>query len=268
MSGSSPELSALYAVLADVAPSARTACTEWTAHDVLAHLAAGAKERADLIEERLAGLPERATRPFAERQAPFLALPDEELRTALVLETQRFEAAAAALAHRGEQATIAFTGTRFTAAQLAMHQRSEAALHRWDLVGDNEIGDALLAQPELTRHAVMVLNALQGVLGESPTARVRQAGVSALRIVLRSHGHSDVILEAIAGEGRFELSESGPAEGDALLTTDAAQRFLIIWGRRPSTRPITIEAGTIARQTVESVLWPAAIPWPGGESAA
>jgi hypothetical protein len=36
----------------------------------------------------------------------------------------------------------------------------------------------------------------------------------------------------------------------------------------PSTRPITIEAETTTRQTVQSVLWPAAIPWPGGGSAA
>src|SRR2546428_12457442 len=100
MSVSSPEVSALWAILADVSPSARTACTEWTAHDVLAHLAAGAKERADLIEERLGGLPERATRPFAERQAPFLAMPDQELRTALTRETRRFETAATAPAQR------------------------------------------------------------------------------------------------------------------------------------------------------------------------
>ena len=143
-----------------------------------------------------------------------------------------------------------------------MHQRSEAVLHRWDLVGTDEIGNPLLAQPELTRHAVMVLNAFQRVLGESPTARARQAGVSALCITLRSPGHADVILEVAAGEGRFEVSEHGSAKSDALVTSDAAQRFLVIWGRRPSTRPITIEAETITQQTVASVLWPAAIPWP------
>ena len=143
-----------------------------------------------------------------------------------------------------------------------MHQRSEAALHRWDLVGHDETGDLLLAKPELTRHAVMVLNALQGVLGESPAARVRQARVSTACITLRSPGHPDVILVGAAGEGRFEVSEHPSAEGDALVTTDAAQRFLIIWGRRPSTRPITIEAKTITQQVVESVLWPAAIRWP------
>ncbi len=109
----------------------------------------------------------------------------------------------------------------------------------------------------------MELNTLQRVLGESPTARARQAGVSVLRVILRSPTQADVILAAAADEGRFEVSEHGPAEGDALVTTDAAQRLLIIWGRRPSTRPIAIEAKATTRQTVESVLWPAAIPWPG-----
>ena len=60
--------------------------------------------------------------------------------------------------------------------------------------------------------------------------------------MLRRPGHADVILEVAAGEGRFAVNEHGSAESDALVTTDAAQRFLVIWGRRPSTRPITIEA--------------------------
>ncbi len=65
----SSELAALYAVVPMVDAAAPTACREWTAHQLVAHLAAGAKERADLIEEALAGLPERATTPFAERGA-------------------------------------------------------------------------------------------------------------------------------------------------------------------------------------------------------
>lgn len=256
------ELSALYSVLAGIAPSAPTACTEWTAHDLLAHVAAGAKERADLIEEKLAGLPERATKPFAEREARFLALPHEDLRTAVIRETQRFQAAATILSRQDAQATIPFTGTRFTAAQLLTHQRSEAAIHRWDLVGTDEVGNGLLAQPELTRHSVSVLNTLQAVLRESPTARMRHAGMSARRIVLCSLSCPDIVLEATAGEGAFDVCDHGWGEGDAIVTTDVAQRLLIMWGRQPTTNPIAIDARTITRQTVELVLWPAARPWP------
>ena len=116
----SAELSALFAILPNAAPQASTACTAWTAHALVAHLAAGAKERADLIEDKLAGRPERATKAFAEREAAFPALHVEELRTALVRETGRFETAVMALAQQGARVTISFATTRFTAAQLAM----------------------------------------------------------------------------------------------------------------------------------------------------
>jgi hypothetical protein len=260
----STELSALFAILPSVAPDAPTACTAWTAHALLTHLTAGAKERADLIEDKLAGRPERATKAFAEREAAFLALPDEDLRAALVRETGRFETAVAALAQQGADVTISFATTRFTAAQLATHQRSEAAIHRWDLVGADKIGDALLAQRDLTQHGVSVLNRLKTVLQESPTARLKQAGVSAICIVLRSPAHPDIVLNASAGEGSFELSDHAPLAPDALVTTDAAQRLLIIWGRQPTTRPIDIK--TTGRRTVEAVLWPAARPWPDTKS--
>ena len=108
-----------------------------------------------------------------------------------------------------------------------------------------------------------MLNSVQTVLQESPTQRVKHAGVSAVRIVLRSPDHPDVRLNAAAGEGVFEIADHASLEGDAVVTTDAAQRLLIIWGRRPTTRPIDIDAKIATRETVEAVLWPAARPWPG-----
>src|SRR4051812_42850898 len=60
-----------------------TACRGWTAHELVAHLAAGANEEADLIEAHLAGAA-RATRSFDEREPAFRALPDTELRDRLV----------------------------------------------------------------------------------------------------------------------------------------------------------------------------------------
>jgi Mycothiol maleylpyruvate isomerase N-terminal domain len=62
---------ALAAALEHAEPSAPTACTGWTAHDIAAHLAAGAKEMADLIEEHLAGLRPRATQGYEARERPF-----------------------------------------------------------------------------------------------------------------------------------------------------------------------------------------------------
>ncbi len=67
-------------------------------HELVAHLAAGAKETTDLIEESLTGRPPRTTRSFDEREAAFVALPDEQLRRAMVDESHRKAAATEALA--------------------------------------------------------------------------------------------------------------------------------------------------------------------------
>jgi hypothetical protein len=118
-----------------------------------------------------------------------------------------------------------------------------------------------LAQPELTRHAVEVLNTLP-ILAEAPPARARRAGVSRLRIVLRSLGEPDVVLAATAEGARFELVDNGSAEGDAVVSMDAANRLLSIWGRRSVRRPITLEADPGLWAPVKAVLWPLAVPWP------
>jgi len=146
------ELKALAAVLGDLEPTAPTACAEWTVHDLVAHLAAGAKETAELVEEHLAGQPARPTRGFDERERPFRALAHDELLVALADQSRRKLAALDALADRDDHDAVAFTGTMMTAAQFQTHARSEAALHRWDLVGDDSVSDRLLSQPELTRH--------------------------------------------------------------------------------------------------------------------
>jgi hypothetical protein len=260
------ESRALMEALARVDPGAATACSEWTAHELVAHQAAGAKEIADLIEDALAGRPVRATKSFDEREAGFNALPDDQLRQAMVTENRRRIAATEALAARGAQPTFEFTGRPFTAGLVERHSRSEAAIHRWDLVGDDAEGEQLLAQPEFTRHAVEMLNTLP-ILAEGPAARVRQAGVSRLRIVLRSPGEPDVVLAATADGARFELVDNGPAEGDAVVTTDAANRLLSIWGRRSVRHRITIEADPSLWATVNAVLWPFAVRWPPDSAA-
>lgn len=95
------ESTALMATLESVAPEAPTACTEWTAHDLAAHIAAGAQETAELLEDRLAGHPARATRAFDEREAPFVAMPDPELRQAMADQSRRKVAATAAFPSSG-----------------------------------------------------------------------------------------------------------------------------------------------------------------------
>ena len=119
----------LMKTLADADPAAHTACSEWTVHDLVAHLAAGAKENADLIEDALAGRPARATRTFTEREPAFVAMPDEHLRQELIHQSRRKLAALEELSDRGPDATYQFTGRPFSAALAYTHGRSEAAGH-------------------------------------------------------------------------------------------------------------------------------------------
>ena len=255
------ESQALLATLDEVASTAPTACAGWSAHNIAAHLAAGSKEIADLIEDKLAGRAERPTRGFSEREAPFIALADDELRHAMATQGQRKLAAVAALADSDDPA-FQFTGRSFTVAQLFTHSRSEAALHRWDVAGDDDLSDRLLTQAELTRHAVDVLNSLPS-LWEAPGWRAEHAGVTdRLRIVLRSPDTADIVYERTPHGARFEIIDDGPASGDALVSTDAANRLLTIWGRRSIERPLTLDTDSISPDTVESILWSAAQPWP------
>ncbi|HZA88461.1 MAG TPA: maleylpyruvate isomerase N-terminal domain-containing protein [Acidimicrobiales bacterium] len=261
-----PELKALADVLGDLEPTAPTACADWTVHDLVAHLAAGAKEVAELIEEYLAGQPARPTRGFDERERPFRAFTHPDLLAALAEQSRRKIAALEVLAGRGDRPAVAFTGTTMTATQFQKHARSEAALHRWDLVGDDSVCDQLLSQPDLTRHAVNVLNAMP-VLDES--ARIRQSPAPR-RIVLTSSGQPDVVIETGTAGARFALVEvedrDGPAKGDIVVATDAANRLLVLWGRRSSQRQLSIETDGVGFEAIEPVLWPAATTWPRHDS--
>jgi uncharacterized protein (TIGR03083 family) len=251
------ESAELMKTLADADPAAPTACSQWTVHDLVAHLAAGAKENADLIEDALAGRPARATRSFAEREPAFVAMPDEQLRQELVIQAGRKIAAVQALADRGPDAAYQFTGRTFTAALAETHSRSEAALHRWDIVGDDETGMELLAAPDLTRHAVEILNTLP-ILCEAPLSRARVAEIDRLRIVLRSPAQPDVVMDINPGSAHFELAEiDQPADGDAVVATDPAHRLLSIWGRRAPDHSVTIIADPKLWASAATVLWDA-----------
>src|SRR5579863_10298169 len=115
-----------------------TACAGWTVHDITAHLAAGSQEIADLIEEHLAGRPPRPTRGFAEREAPYRALAPETLRARFSEQVDRAVNARGLLAELPDR-TVRFTGRSMTAAEFATHSRSERALHRWDIVGRDDV---------------------------------------------------------------------------------------------------------------------------------
>jgi hypothetical protein len=223
----------------------------------------GAKETADLIEESLAGRPARPTRGFEEREAPFRALDHDQLLNRVVSENMRKMAAWEALAERTDNPAIAFTGTTVSVDELRTHTRSEAAIHRWDLVGDDDIATETLGQPELTAHAVKILNRMP-ILNESARAlagRAAETATVSLRIVFRSAGRADVVLDASPEGGHFEISDE-PVDGDVTVVTDPANRLLALWGRKSAERRIDLDGDPSLISAMDRVLRPDARPWP------
>jgi uncharacterized protein (TIGR03083 family) len=260
--GSSAEAAAILAALDALPPSAPTACIGWNAHHVAAHLAAGSRETADLIEESVPGQPNRPTRGFEERETPFRALSHDKLLLSLGTQIERKVAALATLAQR-EDPSIDYTGTRVSVDEFTTHSRSEAAIHRWDLLGDDDTGTEMLAAPDLTTHAVKMLNRMP-ILNESARAigqRASQVDAAPVRIVFRSPGQPAIVLVASGNGTRFELAE-GIVDGDVTLTTDAANRLLVLWGRKSANRSVELDGDPAIIAALDAVLWPDAQPWP------
>jgi hypothetical protein len=203
---------------------------------------------ADLIEEHLAGSPGRATAPFTERESPFVAMDDPVLRVELVHQALRLAGATETLG--GGDGAVAFSNQVLGAEDISLHGRSEAALHRWDLVGDDDVGDELLGRAELTAHATTVLNEMLVGSSEAVRSRARRAGP--LRAVLRSPGCPDVVLVVDDGAGRFDVAE--PQADLPALETDGSDRLLLMWGRRSQGRHRTWDADDATRRDLVTFL--------------
>jgi uncharacterized protein (TIGR03083 family) len=219
------EDSAMRAFIATVAaeePSGPTWCPGWSVQEIAAHVTGAAEERADLITEHLAGQPGRPTRSWEEREPPLRALPAAALRGHLVAEAVRFEQAAARMR---ETDVIEYTGWPMTAELLRRHSRSEAALHRWDLVGDDQASRQLLTDPALARHALAAFAAIPAL----PEARRWAELPPGSLIRLRVAGEPDVL--ARPGQPPTLVSPDGLG---TVIELDHRERLLVLWGRVPA----------------------------------
>ncbi len=249
------EATELLTTLEATAPDAATACAGWTAHDLVAHLAAGAAEMADLTEDTVAGRPERPTREFGDREAPFVALDDDALRERLVIEALRLGAAVEALCATGPRASVSFAGRRLEPSELSLHGRSEAALHRWDLAGDDAVSVELLSQPELTSHAASVLTSMLDGSPESVAHRADVSGIQAVRTAFASPGQPDVVVVRDTCGARLELAD---ACAEPAAISDPATRLLALWGRRTTIGTIQWTGEPSECHDLGLLLWGAA----------
>jgi hypothetical protein len=225
-----------------------TACRGWTAHELVAHLAAGAAEEADLIEAHFAG-ETRPTRGFEARELPYRALPDAELRDRLVSEAARLTVALDKLAS-GNAGAVLFTGREMTAADFAMHSRSECSLHRWDLVGRDDVGWLLLSQPSLTKHALRVLSSMSS-LPETPANRLRKYAGPDVEVIIRSAPDDDLVVTIADSAIVLSLQPIRDVAPDVVL--DAAARLLLLWGRREPSAPVDVYAAGRAAEVLATL---------------
>jgi hypothetical protein len=204
-------------------------------------------------ERSLAGKDELPTANFAEREAPFIALGDSELRDRLVSEAIRLQVVVEALQAAGRP--IAFSGQEMSPDEVALHGRSEATLHRWDLVGDDDIGQIHLIDPDLTAHAVTVLNTMLPGSRESPEVRAAAAFLidEPGSCAFASPGQPDVVLAIDNGVARFELASPCC---QPTVTADAGTRLLALWGRRSPDRTLTWLADPDVSKRASTFLWP------------
>jgi len=234
------EGAAFVATLLAASPSQLTACRGWTVHEVTAHVAAASEETADLTESHLAGFGPRPTRSFDEREAPYRAMDDPTLRRHRFEQVERSKQARQRLARDADDAVL-YTGRAMTAAELVTHSRSERVIHRWDIAGRDEIGWEMLAQPDLTLHALKILTDMT-VLPETLDNRLQVAGRSGdFEVRLHSEPHDDVVVSHSGGSLAIRSEPLGDGQVGARL--EPAARLLALWGRREPSAPIHLAGG-------------------------
>lgn len=218
-----PEWPSFRDVVGARAPGHGTACAAWTTRDVITHQAGNAVELGRVLAAHLDRRPVPATRGFEEREAPFRALTDDDRLAALehaigdlcrVLERGLEEPAA----------WVPWTGRHMRVAWFGEHMRSELVLHRWDLVGDDDVSTRALAEPWMTTHSVEAVGL--------PLLRRGQRALDGKDVTgrIRAPGRPDVVL---AGGSDPAIGLADP-QGPADLVCDPSARVLLLWGRGPA----------------------------------
>jgi uncharacterized protein (TIGR03083 family) len=216
---------ALADTLMSVDSTAPTACAEWSVHELTAHLAAGSAEIADLVELELAEGRTRSTRDFEEREAPYRSLSPVRLRDAFFTEALRANVAVQRLSTADEgRRRVLFTGIALDAPTLISHIESELVLHRWDIVGSDDIAIAALSDSQLAAHAAATVTAMQ------PNVFPLRSGPEQT-ILLRSPGVADI---AVTGGSVTTLELAPGADDHPAVVCHPAVRTLLLWGRRPA----------------------------------
>jgi hypothetical protein len=211
------------------AGNALTACPGRTTHLIAAHVAGNYEEITRHVDAYLAGEPLSRTRTFDEREPQFRQLAAPALMTAIGEGEQRMRRSLGELLEREHDPVLRWTNRQVKAAGFLKHSRSECAVHRWDIVGDDDISEKLLSQQELLQHLVEFVGALPMTARGMATGA--GTGGSGFLARLRTQSQPDLLVGTHRGQPRLQLVEP---EGEALIEGDPAARLLLLWGRRPT----------------------------------
>jgi uncharacterized protein (TIGR03083 family) len=218
------EAEAVLATLDAVAPDALTSCPGWTVHHIAWHLTGNYNEVRRHAEAALRGDPLRRSRGFEEREPQLGSLSYAALCQRLEREEVATRATLDELVARDPDAIIDWANRRVHVTGFATHLRSEDAVHRWDIAGDDDTSNELLSQDELMRHAL-------AFIGAPIYRRGLQAGAAdhTWSAHVRVEGSDDLAIDVRDGEPSVTLA---PPSGDPTVVTDRAARLLLFWGRK------------------------------------
>lgn len=216
------EVQSFFKTLDNTPPDAVTACAGWTAHELTAHLVAAAEEIVLNLEAYADNRPIPQTRSFEVREAPYRALDDKILRSKALPSIERVARVLDHVLLRDPDAVVPWTGRQMIVSTFITHLRSELAIHRWDLIGDDETSWVLLSQKELTDHAVTVL-------GRVLTNRGANSVDKNFKAVISTPEANDIVVLTDDQGARIEQSEFHEAPS---IICDPAARLLFLWGRR------------------------------------
>ncbi|KQX62712.1 maleylpyruvate isomerase N-terminal domain-containing protein [Angustibacter sp. Root456] len=208
-------------------PDAVTACRGWTTHELIAHLASGADAFADQVEAHLDGRPVPEFGAWDVREPPYRAMDDRTLRRRLVSAERRMSEQFRIMLDADPTVAVPDVGWGLPVAELVTHMRQEFAIHRWDLVGDDELGATILGRPDLIDHSVRLLG--ESLL-RNGLARDPRPG-EPLEVRLRCTEQPDLVLHVESGAGR--LAFAAPHDAPNVIEMDPAARLLVLWGRHP-----------------------------------
>jgi uncharacterized damage-inducible protein DinB len=227
-------------------PSALTACSDWTVHDLVVHMVSGADEILRHLKPALDQEPIPATRSFAEREAAWADVADDDLRVQLPTLVSQVNQYLDELHIREPGHVMPWSGRQMPTSRFRSHLRNEFALHRWDMTGSDDISIRLLSDPSLTAHTV---RALAGPLVARATPM--PDGWSAR---LRSGQQDDVVIRVTSNNGPAMTLEAQTDEQPA-VQTEPDLRLLLLWNRfQPTLRNCEAPLGTEQLRKLRSVL--------------